>query len=53
MVGDNIIDRLNDLAELLSEGVNLTDSAKSMGISRGRANKYFATIRKRLGAQAC
>lgn len=53
MVGDNIIDRLNQLAELLSEGANITESARHMGISRGRANKYLSTIRKRLGPQAC
>lgn len=52
MVGDNIIDRLNELAELLSEGANITESARRMGIRRGKANKYLATIRQRLGPQA-
>lgn len=52
MVGDKIIDRLNELAELLSEGMNITDCARRMGIRRGKANKYLATIRQRLGAQA-
>jgi hypothetical protein len=45
--------RMDKFAEALSESPTLKEAYYRAGITRNRANKYLARIKKRLGPQAC
>lgn len=45
-------ERIEYFAEMLSHDLTVVEAAKRTGITRNRATKYLARIRKQLGPQA-